>query len=106
MKRSAFKNKSPKTSKIRQSAKNEDCTLQIDGVCSYDPSTVVLCHRNGAGIGMKSDDTDACYGCYSCHMVLDGQHKRPEWLTKGILDRMFFDAREKTQAILKRKGLM
>lgn len=86
MKRSAFKKKPPKTSKIRQPARGEDCQLKIAGVCSNDNSTVVLCHRNGAGIGMKSDDNDACYGCYACHMMLDGQHPRQKGLSKEKLE--------------------
>ena len=31
-------------SAIRKAAKGEECTLNIAGVCSYDPETVVLCH--------------------------------------------------------------
>ena len=31
-------------SAIRKAARGEECTLNIAGVCSYDPETVVLCH--------------------------------------------------------------
>ena len=43
-------------SAIRKAAKGEECTLNIAGVCSYDPETVVLCHfpSDSHGIGFKS----------------------------------------------------
>ena len=37
-------------SAIRKAARGEECTLNIAGVCSYDPETVVLCHYRMAGI--------------------------------------------------------
>jgi hypothetical protein len=37
-------------SAIRKAAKGEECTLNIAGVCSYDPETVVLAHYRLAGI--------------------------------------------------------
>lgn len=39
-----------KMSAIRKAARGEECTLNIAGVCSYDPETVVLCHFRMAGI--------------------------------------------------------
>jgi hypothetical protein len=63
-----------KLPKLRKSAKGQDCTLNVSGVCSYDPETVVLCHLpdGSGGMGMKSDDLSSCFGCYDCHQVLDG----------------------------------
>lgn len=97
-------------SRIRKSARGEACTLQIYGVCNFDPATTVLCHSNrladGKGMGLKAPDTEACYGCSACHDVLDGRRPRPDWLTKDMLDELFDRARKKTQAILRLKGLM
>ena len=59
-------------SKIRKSARNEDCSLRVSGKCQ-DGETVVLCHLNSnrKGVGMKSPDAISCYGCYWCHLDLD-----------------------------------
>jgi len=32
---------------IRMSAKGEECTFQIVGVCNHNPETTVLCHLAG-----------------------------------------------------------
>ena len=37
-------------SAIRKAAKGEQCTLNITGVCNYNPETVVLAHYRMAGI--------------------------------------------------------
>jgi hypothetical protein len=61
------------SSKIRAAAKGQECTLNIAGVCSYDDTTTVLCHLpdESHGVGRKSDDLSACFGCSSCHDALD-----------------------------------
>ena len=70
-----------KKSKIRQSAKGENCTLNIVGVCNYNPETVVLCHfpSEQKGISIKSHDLSAGYGCSACHDVLDGRKQNLEF---------------------------
>jgi len=64
-----------KSKAIRQSAKGEDCTLNIAGVCNYNPETTVLAHLpdESKGMGRKSDDISACYACSDCHDVIDGR---------------------------------
>ncbi|ATI65623.1 DUF1364 domain-containing protein [Edwardsiella tarda] len=59
----------------RESARGQGCTLQIPGICNGDPQTVVLCHLASPmhGMGYKSDDFWAVYGCSACHDVLDGR---------------------------------
>lgn len=105
-----MKSSRPKMTAIRKAARGEDCTLLITGVCNYDSSTVVLCHSNaledGKGMGLKAPDTEACFGCSSCHDVLDGRAPMPSWLTRSMLLSVFDRARTITQEILKRKGLM
>lgn len=51
----------------------EECTFNIVGVCNYNPETTVLCHLpdESNGMGKKSDDISAAYGCSSCHDVID-----------------------------------
>ena len=67
--------------KIRNSARDEDCTFRIVGVCNYDPATTVLCHLpdESKGMGKKSDDISAAYGCSNCHDVVDGRVRNNEF---------------------------
>lgn len=62
-------------SAIRKAAKGEQCTLNIAGVCNYNPETVVFCHfpSETHGMGLKSDDLSGGFGCSSCHDVIDGR---------------------------------
>lgn len=70
---------------LRDSAKGEDCTLNIAGVCSYDSAKTVLCHLNldsrSRGRGYKTDDLSAAFGCSACHAAMDGDVLSEEdWL--------------------------
>jgi len=58
--------------KIRESARNEDCTLRVSSHCQ-DGESVVFCHLNSnyKGTGIKSPDLFGVYGCYRCHAELD-----------------------------------
>ena len=60
---------------MRMSAKGEECTFQIVGVCNGNPETTVLCHLpdESHGMGRKSDDISAAYGCSACHDAIDGR---------------------------------
>ena len=63
------------SSAIRKAARGEQCTLNIAGVCNYNPETVVLCHcpSETHGMGLKSNDLSAGFGCSSCHDAIDGR---------------------------------
>ena len=108
--RKPMKSRGPRMTPIRRAAAGQDCTLQIPGVCNFDPATVVLCHSNqladGKGMGLKAPDTAACFGCSACHDVLDGRRPRPGWLTLLLLDAAFVRARDATHEILRQKGLI
>lgn len=70
-----FPKKTPwRSKKYRDAARDQDCTLRLIG-CNNDTTTVVLCHRPGAGMGTKSSDHDAADGCTHCHDILDGRTK-------------------------------
>ncbi|WP_261462338.1 DUF1364 domain-containing protein [Serratia proteamaculans] len=60
---------------LRDSARGQCCTLQIPGICNGNPETTVLCHLPSSthGMGYKSDDYWAVFGCSSCHDVIDGR---------------------------------
>ena len=88
--------------KLRQSAKGQDCTLQTPW-CNHDPETTVLCHLPSdiAGMGSKSDDFHAVFGCAACHQALD-QHL----MSRG--DTLWFSIRalQRTLRIWVEKGLV
>lgn len=108
--RKPMKKGRPQMTPIRRAARNQECTLQLVGVCNRDSSTVVLCHSNrledGKGMGFKAPDTAGCFGCSSCHDVLDGRAPRPPGMTVGALDARFDIAVGKTHEILRTRGLM
>ena len=66
-----------RSNKIRQSAKGQDCTVGIVGVCNRNPETTILAHypSEGKGMGIKSTDISAGYCCSDCHNALDGRTK-------------------------------
>lgn len=105
-----MKSSKPKMTPIRKAARGEDCTLLIPGVCNFNPETVVLCHSNvledGKGMGLKAPDTEACFGCSSCHDILDGRAPMPPWMSAKTLRIAFLRARHRTHEILRRKGLI
>lgn len=65
-----------KQTKITKSARDEDCSLRIPGVCNFDPATTVFCHAPcvDKGIGYKSPDWWGAYGCNKCHDAMDGRN--------------------------------
>jgi len=72
---------------IRDSARGEQCTLKICGICNGDPTTTVLAHLPDESHGMakKSDDISACYACAACHDAADGR-KQAEWQADDIYE--------------------
>lgn len=104
-----LKSRRPKTTKIRQSARDEECTLRLPG-CNLRTDTTVLCHSNrladGKGMGLKASDLNAAYGCSSCHDILDGRAPRPANMSYEALQDAFTHAVAITRARLKAKGLI
>ena len=93
-----------KTSKIRKSARNQDCQVRIPGICNFNPETVVLAHLSGGGWGLKRDDHEAAYCCSKCHDALDGRRKTPYSQTE--LKLMHYDGVMRTQKLLIEQGLI
>ena len=92
-----------KQTKIRRSAKGEDCSLRL-GNCSSD-DTVVLAHiGKDKGWGMKCADYMAVYACHSCHDIIDGRVK--SGFTKDELNTEKLRALEETLGKLVDKGLI
>ena len=71
-----------KSKKIRDSARGEQCTMQVFGICNNNPDTTVYAHINftGATMGGKSPDYMGCYACSDCHDFMDGRanYNHPE----------------------------
>lgn len=65
-------------SKLRESAKGKNCTVQIPGVCNMRSETVVLAHLRifgFGGMGFKPNDIHGVYACSDCHDVIDSRRK-------------------------------
>lgn len=71
--------------KLRDSARDQTCTLRLQG-CGYDDGTVVLAHLpcGQKGMGMKGPDVIACFACDNCHSIIDGR-KRGEYEAADLL---------------------
>jgi hypothetical protein len=91
-------------SKIRKSAKGEDCQVRVPFYCNRRPETVIAAHKGGGGMGMKSNDIHVTYCCSNCHDVIDG--RVPTDFTHDELKIMFYDGMVRTQLILIDKGLL
>lgn len=57
--------------KLRESARGQDCSIRIPGVCNHNPETTVLSHINGGGMGTKTSDIHAAFCCSNCHDAVD-----------------------------------
>lgn len=107
---SIWKKARPKSTPIRASARNEDCTLRFHGICQNRTDTTVWCHSNssqdGKGMALKARDEEGCYGCFECHSFLDGGWVYRAGWTREMVDQVFDRARWESRAILARKGLL
>lgn len=108
--RATLKSKPTKTSKIRQSARHEVCTIRLMGACRTDPGNVVWAHSNraehGKGGGLKADDEWGAYACFWCHCIYDRQHKRPAGMTLEYVEDQFTAGMHESRAKLRIKGLL
>lgn len=78
--RASVQKKNPvKSKKLRDSARGQNCTLNIAGVCNYNPETVVLCHFPSDVAGSKATDISSGFGCSACHDAVDGRVSSPEF---------------------------
>lgn len=96
-----------KTTKIRQAARGQDCTLRVPGVCNFDPETVVLAHAPCAdkGMGYKSPDWWAAFACSACHAWIDRRVTTPYPPISTVPD-IWLQGIYETQKKLRDKGLL
>ena len=88
------KSKRWKSKKWTDAARDQPCTMRLDGVCNGDTATTVFAHNNGAGMGMKADDFDGCDCCMDCHSVFDRRVKT--YLSQVVIDAAFARGRLET----------
>lgn len=62
-----------RSKKLRRAAAGQRCTLNLPGICTDDPETVVLAHIHDEtfGRGQKADDTSGAHMCHACHTAYD-----------------------------------
>ena len=92
-------------SKIRKSAKGEECTVRIPGVCNFNPETTIFAHKGGAGMGLKSSDIHGAYCCSDCHDVIDFRDYGHTF-NENEIRLMFYEGIFRTQLILIEKELI
>ena len=93
--------------KIRKSARGEECQIQIYPYCNGNPETTVLCHApsDSKGWGIKSPDWWAAYGCSTCHDIVDGRMNVND-IDSEEIQRCHIRGVFRTQKILIEKGLI
>lgn len=94
--------------KLLNSAKGQDCTICIPGICNGNPETVVAAHVpfETKGMGIKSDDIFIAYGCSDCHAVVDYQDSRWQQFSKAGLYAMHIRGMMRTWKIMIENGLI
>lgn len=106
---------SPKTpgrvdNRIRQSARGEDCTVRIPGVCKAHPDFTIWSHAPlgaaGKGRGIKALDLCGAYCCTACDAVIDGQEPLPPGYSReqAMLD--WFHGHMRSLVRARQKGLV
>ena len=91
-------------SKIRKSARGEECQVRLVGICNRNSETTIFAHKGGGGMGMKSSDIHGAYCCSSCHDAIDGRIKADALGFQVQID--FYEGIFRTQLILIDKGLL
>lgn len=95
--------------RIRDSARGEDCTVRIPGICTGNSEHTIWSHAPfgaaGKGRGIKAIDLAGAYACGACDAAIDGQRALPAGYDRAqaLLDWMFGHLRSLVR--LKQKGL-
>jgi len=96
-----------KVKKITRSARGEDCSLRIVGVCNFATDTTVYAHAPcvDKGMGFKSPDWWGMYACSNCHDAIDSRTNIRELTIENKLHTILSAVYE-TQKKLFKKGLI
>ena len=82
-------------SKLRKSAKGQQCMVRVPSICNWNPETTVLAHIGGAGMALKNNDLFGAFCCSSCHDAIDGRIKTS--FTRDELSLMHYEGMKRTQ---------
>lgn len=95
---------------IRDSARGEECTVRLTGVCTRDPEATIWSHArwNDAGRGKRTKALDlaGAYACTACDAVYDGQAPRPSGMTQAQVDADWCMGHFRSLVRLAEKGLI
>jgi hypothetical protein len=91
--------------KIRASAKGEDCTVRLPGICNHNQETVVFAHLNGIrfGHGVGHKTKWGAYACSSCHDEID---RRTRQMDADCVKLAHYEGTIETLNKLVEKGLL
>ena len=94
-------------SKIRESARGQECQVRLPGICNHNPETVCWAHANGSaagkGIGMKSPDILGAYACSSCHDEIDRRTQKADRIEVRLA---FWEGHARSVLMLLKQGLI
>lgn len=67
------------STKYRDGARGQPCTLRIPGVCTGGGEDTVFAHirDDHTGRSIKASDISGCDACFACHEVFDRRAKAP-----------------------------
>ncbi len=91
-------------SKLRNSARGQQCQVRIPDVCTGFVDETVLAHLNGGGMGMKHSDIHGAFACFACHNWLDKDYVKTA--TRDERDLSHLQAIIRTQQIWLKEGLI
>ena len=92
-----FKDPPIESTPLRRAAEGKECTMNVAGVCNYDPSTTIPAHINfeGGCMGGKTDDISLADCCFDCHQWYDNEDGTEE-------ERHFYGARAVLRTLKRR----
>lgn len=97
-------------SKLRESARGEECQVRLPGICKWLPEYTILSHypgmAGGKGRSIKSIDVCGCYSCTACDAVIDRQIKPPDGWTYQDVQIAWFEGHMRTLVIMDGKRLI
>lgn len=99
-----------KSQAIRDSAKGEECTVRIPGVCRGGTEHTIWSHAPlgaaGKGLGLKALDLAGAYCCTACDACVDQAAGRGFDVSREMVLNDWFMGHMRSLVILKQKGLV
>ena len=89
-----------KSSKLRKSAREQECMIRIPSVCNFNNETTVLAHLNGSGTGTKYGNSSeagnllGAFACSDCHDLVD--HRRRSVYSNDAIHLMHLEGMVRT----------